>query len=156
MRCQCQLLEGTLSLCVVLWVCSFHWLEVWKENSLDSLQGWGLIELTIPSFPSAVCCLTGFMGVCVGCVCVGYADYGREVHIWVSFIKWSAWWPLFPALSPTHQFHGNRKRSLTVLMYSYKDKLAGLRRKQWHPTPVLSPGKFHGWRSLEGYSPWGH
>ena len=29
------------------------------------------------------------------------------------------------------------------------------RRRQWHPTPVLLPGKFHGWRSLKGYSPWG-
>ena len=28
-------------------------------------------------------------------------------------------------------------------------------RRQWHPTPVLSPGKSHGWRSLVGYSPWG-
>ena len=28
-------------------------------------------------------------------------------------------------------------------------------RRQWHPTPVLLPGKSHGWRSLEGYSPWG-
>ena len=27
---------------------------------------------------------------------------------------------------------------------------------QWHPTPVLLPGKSHGWRSLEGCSPWGH
>ena len=24
-----------------------------------------------------------------------------------------------------------------------------------HPTPVLLPGKSHGWRSLEGCSPWG-
>ena len=24
-----------------------------------------------------------------------------------------------------------------------------------HPTPVLLPGKSHGWRSLVGYSPWG-
>ena len=23
-----------------------------------------------------------------------------------------------------------------------------LRRRQWHPTPVLLPGKFHGWRRL--------
>ena len=28
-------------------------------------------------------------------------------------------------------------------------------RRQWHPTPVLLPGKSHGWRSLLGYSPWG-
>ena len=30
------------------------------------------------------------------------------------------------------------------------------RRRQWHPTPVLLPGKSHGWSSLVGYSPWGH
>ena len=29
------------------------------------------------------------------------------------------------------------------------------RRRQWHPTPVLLPGKSHGWKSLLGYSPWG-
>ena len=29
-------------------------------------------------------------------------------------------------------------------------------RRQWQPTPVLLPGKSHGWRSLVGCSPWGH
>ena len=28
-------------------------------------------------------------------------------------------------------------------------------RRQWHPTPVLLPGKSHGRRSPVGYSPWG-
>ena len=28
-------------------------------------------------------------------------------------------------------------------------------RYAWHPTPVLLPGKSHGWRSLVGCSPWG-
>ena len=28
--------------------------------------------------------------------------------------------------------------------------------RQWHPTPVLLPGKSHGWRSLVGCSSWGH
>ena len=27
--------------------------------------------------------------------------------------------------------------------------------RKWQPTPVLLPGKSHGWRSLLGYSPWG-
>ena len=36
---------------------------------------------------------------------------------------------------------------LTVLIYH--------RRRQWPPTPVLLPGKSHGWRSLVGCSPWG-
>ena len=28
-------------------------------------------------------------------------------------------------------------------------------RREWHPTPVLLPGKSHGQRSLGGCSPWG-
>ena len=27
--------------------------------------------------------------------------------------------------------------------------------KKWQPTPVFLPEKFHGQRSLVGYSPWG-
>ena len=29
-------------------------------------------------------------------------------------------------------------------------------RRKWQPTPVFLPGKSHGWRSMGGYSPWGH
>ena len=29
------------------------------------------------------------------------------------------------------------------------------RRRRWHPTPVLLPGKSHGRRSLVGCKPWG-
>ena len=29
-------------------------------------------------------------------------------------------------------------------------------RRKWQPTPVFLPGKFHGQRSLAGYSPWDH
>ena len=29
------------------------------------------------------------------------------------------------------------------------------RRRQWQPTPILLPGKSHGWRRLVGCSPWG-
>ena len=50
------------------------------------------------------------------------------------------------------------------ITYVYKFKVANtylhthiyaLRRRQWHPTPVLFPGKSHGQRSLVGCSPWG-
>ena len=30
-----------------------------------------------------------------------------------------------------------------------------IRRRQWHPTPVLLPGKSHGQKSLVGCGPWG-
>ena len=29
-------------------------------------------------------------------------------------------------------------------------------RREWQRTPIVLPGKFHGQRSLAGYSPWGH
>ena len=41
----------------------------------------------------------------------------------------------------------------TELPAGLANHLWGLRR-QWHPTPVLLPGKSHGWRSLVGCSPW--
>ena len=44
--------------------------------------------------------------------------------------------------------------SASVLPMNIQD-WSPLRRRQWHPTPVLLPGKSHGWRSLEGCRPWG-
>ena len=41
------------------------------------------------------------------------------------------------------------------VLYIYGDSVLESRRRQWHPTPVLLPGKSHGWRSLVGCSPWG-
>ena len=35
-------------------------------------------------------------------------------------------------------------------------KLFRYGRRQWHPTPVLLPGKSHRRKSLVGFSPWGH
>ena len=52
-------------------------------------------------------------------------------------------------------------RSLPVLLSSISCMwiLLGViqmgRRRQWHPTPVLLPGKSYGRRSLVGCSPWG-
>ena len=37
----------------------------------------------------------------------------------------------------------------------YRNGMDLTRRRQWHSTPVLLPGKSHGWRSLVGCSPWG-
>ena len=45
-------------------------------------------------------------------------------------------------------------RQVKILMLFLIDILS-TRRRQWHPTPVLLPGKSHGRRSLVGCSPWG-
>ena len=47
---------------------------------------------------------------------------------------------------------------LNTLYFTYffiPESYLSFRRRQWHPTPVLLPGKSHGWRSLVGCSPWG-
>ena len=46
--------------------------------------------------------------------------------------------------------------SLHLFQYGFlKFNNVIIRRRQWHPTPVLLPGKPHGRRSLVGCSPWG-
>ena len=42
-----------------------------------------------------------------------------------------------------------------LILVFYTNECFTLEWGQWHPTPVLLPGKSHGWRSLEGFSPWG-
>jgi len=48
------------------------------------------------------------------------------------------------------------KRALSCTMELCSHFQDWNRAMQWHPTPVLLPGKSHGRRSLEGCSPWGH
>ena len=51
------------------------------------------------------------------------------------------------------KYKGNKcPSSLTMFFGSL---LTVFRRRRWRPTPVLLPGKSHGWRSLVGCSPWG-
>ena len=44
---------------------------------------------------------------------------------------------------------------LSSVVANYISTVTLVRRRQWQPTPVLLPGKSHGWRSLVGCSPWG-
>ena len=47
-------------------------------------------------------------------------------------------------------------KELKEIIFKYlKESMTIVRRRQWQPTPVLLPGKFHGQRSLVGCSPWG-
>ena len=42
-----------------------------------------------------------------------------------------------------------------LILPATKDICCELLGEEWHPTPVLLPGKSHGWRNLVGCSPWG-
>ena len=62
-------------------------------------------------------------------------------------------------LSPLNEYTSSRNlpANLASLLIDHQLPLPAYitRRRQWHPTPVLLPGKSHGWRSLVGCSPWG-
>ena len=45
--------------------------------------------------------------------------------------------------------------ALFYYIYYFTHSSVYVWRRQWQPTPVLLPGKSHGWRSLVGCSPWG-
>ena len=60
-----------------------------------------------------------------------------------------------PFLSPATLLNSLISSS-KFLILSLGFSMYSIRRRQWHPTPVLLPGKSHGWRSLVGCSPWGH
>ena len=62
-----------------------------------------------------------------------------------------SWWPSH--ISWTWAFTDGNSFWNQFLQFTYSKVSA--RRRQWHPTPVLLPGKSHGWRSLVGCSPWG-
>ena len=80
--------------------------------------------------------------------------YKKQLSVKMSFNLWETeshhfnfvclfdfwiWLAGFPETSPE------------IPLYNQVDQ-----RRQWHPTPVLLPGKSHGSRSLVGCSPWGH
>ena len=67
-------------------------------------------------------------------------------------------------LNAEFQKTARRDKKKTFLSKQYKEieenitivnSYAPNRRRQWHPTPVLLPGKSHGRRSLVGCRPWG-
>ena len=64
-------------------------------------------------------------------------------------IHWNIiqWFIFFLKRYQATQKHGELKCNLNVCCW--------VKGRQWHPTPVLLPGKSHGWRSLVGCSPWG-
>jgi len=89
-----------------------------------------------------------------------------HIHCSPHWKKWKKMSPLhFSDLLPPFSFSLNwswsiykeihvSKEFCALGMFEFPSMVSW--RRQWHPTPVLLPGKSHGWRSLVGCSPWGH
>ena len=80
--------------------------------------------------------------------CPYYSDF----CVYISQIS-SYWWG-----SGEHSLAYDLKLHHFLVVFSLSISLVlwvNTRRRRWHPTPVLLPGKSHGQRSLVGCSPWG-
>ena len=58
-------------------------------------------------------------------------------------------WDSFLLLNCQLIFASCQRYDRNAILHSSRDW-----RRTWQPTPVLLPGKSHGWRSLVGCSPW--
>ena len=78
-------------------------------------------------------------------------------------IRWPKYWSFSFSISPTSEHPGLISFRMDLLdLLAVQGTLKSLQHHsskasilQWHPTPVLLPGKSHGQRSLVGCSPWG-
>ena len=88
-------------------------------------------------------------------------------------IRWPKYWSFSFSISPSNEYSGlisfrmdwldllAVQGTLKSLLQHHSSKASILwcsaffRRRRWHPTPVLLPGKSHGQRSPVGCSPWG-
>ena len=88
-------------------------------------------------------------------------------------IRWPEYWSFSFSINPSKEYSGlisfgvdwldllAVQQTLKSLLQHHSSKASILwrsaffRRRQWHRTPVLLPGKSHGWRNLVGCGPWG-
>ena len=79
---------------------------------------------------------------------------GRVKNIWEKKSSWSS-----KTRNLNFSVAGNYLYSICIVLNIVPGFNPWVRkilwRRKWQPTPVLLPGKFHGQRSLVGYSPWG-
>ena len=71
----------------------------------------------------------------------------RVRHAWITELNWP----------DTHRWRSDQESACQCRRHGF-DPWVGkiLWKRKWQPTPVFLLGKSHGWRSLAGYSPWGH
>ena len=72
------------------------------------------------------------------------------VYIGIELLKYLALW-VTPVIKDPHANAGDIRNAGSI---PGSRRSPGVGKQQ--PAPVFLPGKFHGQRSLVGYSPWGH
>ena len=104
---------------------------------------------TLPPWQTSVCSLCSWFCFIDEFICITFQiPYINNVIWYLSFSYRITSFSMITS-SCTHVAANG-----VILFFLWLSSTA-LWRRQWHPTPVLLPGKSQGWGSLVGCSPWG-
>ena len=159
-----------------VWLLATPWTAA-RQASLSIAYSWSLLKLIsiesmIPSNHLILCCPLLLPSI--------FPSIGVFSNESVLHIRWPKYWGFSFSISPSNEYSGlisfridwldlAVQGTLKSVLQQHSSKTSVLwcsafflvhlshpyRRRQWHPTPVLLPGKSHGWRSLVGCSPRG-
>ena len=96
---------------------------------------------------------TFFVALVIATLDVGYSPRRWWGRLWETHLL-SQKFAMPNLIFPHAQHHAQGSRTMPFALFFIKHSRI-LQRRQWQPTPVLLPGKSHGWRSLVGCSPRG-
>ena len=154
-----------------VWIFATPWTAA-CQSSLSITNSWNLLKLmsiesVIPSNHLILCHLLFLLPSIFPSIRV----FSNESAL---CIRWLKYWSFIFSFSPSNEYSGlisfrtdwfellAVQGILKNLLQHHSSKApilwcsAFFGRRQCQPTPVLLPGKSHGWRSLAGCSAWGH
>ena len=94
----------------------------------------------------------------LGLTCRGhFVLLGDSLHLTISFLMLGKFSTIISSkfFSVPFFFSSSSGTPITQILVHLILSQRSLQRRQWQPTPVLLPGKSHGWRSLVDCGPWG-
>ena len=104
----------------------------------------------VVKFPTLLLSISPFLSQLIFALCVYVLLFGTQIYLQLLYI--------FLGLFFFHHvmsFFSVVSLCFKVYFVLYEYCYRGFWRRRWHPSPVLLPGKSHGWRNLVGCSSWG-